>query len=91
MEKLRLEAYIYGIVQGVGFRFFVLTNARKLGLTGYVENMWDGSVHVVCEGTKDNLLQLVELLKKGPHSARVEKVKYSFANYTGEFPDFEVY
>ncbi|MCI4462811.1 MAG: acylphosphatase [Caldisericum sp.] len=91
MEKLRLEASVFGIVQGVGFRYFVLTNARRLGLTGFVENMWDGSVHVVAEGDKENIMKLLEALKKGPHSARVEKVTYTFSEYKGEFTDFEVY
>ncbi|BAL80912.1 acylphosphatase [Caldisericum exile] len=91
MKKLRLEAFIYGIVQGVGFRYFVLTNARKLGITGYVENVWDGSVHVIAEGEKENLEKLVEYLKRGPRSARVDKVTYTLSEYKGEFTDFEVY
>ncbi|MGB9854992.1 MAG: acylphosphatase [Caldisericum exile] len=91
MEKLRLEAFVYGIVQGVGFRFFVLSNARKLGLTGYVENMWDGSVHVVAEGERNRLQKLLEYLKIGPRSAVVDKVTYNYSEYKGEFTDFEVY
>jgi Acylphosphatases len=53
--------------------------------------MWDGSVHVVAEGDKENIMKLLEALKKGPHSARVEKVTYTFSEYKGEFTDFEVY
>lgn len=91
MEKSRLEAFVYGIVQGVGFRYFVRTHAIRLNLTGFVENLWNGAVHVVAEGEKENLLKLLELLKKGPSMARVERVDFSFGEFKNEFIDFEVY
>jgi|UniRef100_A0A7C4U133 acylphosphatase len=91
MEKGRLEAMVYGVVQGVGFRYFVRHYALKLNLTGFVENMWDGSVHVVAEGDNHSLNKLLELLKRGPTSARVEKVEFKFTQYKNEFIDFEVY
>jgi len=44
MKKVRLEAKIFGIVQGVGFRYFARHYALRFGLTGFVENLEDGSV-----------------------------------------------
>jgi len=52
MEKLKLEIDVYGVVQGVGFRYFTRFHAKRLGLTGFVENVFDGSVHIVAEGER---------------------------------------
>jgi acylphosphatase len=71
-----LHAIVRGRVQGVGFRDFVLTHARQLGLSGYARNLPDGrSVEVVAEGTRQSLERLIERLYEGPRSARVESVE----------------
>lgn len=41
------QFFIFGRVQGVGFRFFTLQQAGKLGLKGIVRNRIDGSVEVI--------------------------------------------
>ena len=46
----RLVATVRGMVQGVGFRWFVQREAARLGLDGWVANQVDGSVEVVAEG-----------------------------------------
>ncbi|HOK33880.1 MAG TPA: acylphosphatase [Fervidobacterium sp.] len=61
MEVIWKEWNITGIVQGVGFRYFVKNVARAIGVRGYVRNEDDGSVTVVAGG---NEAQLQELLKK---------------------------
>lgn len=50
-ELVRLTATVTGRVQGVGFRYRTMAEARHLGLTGEAVNRWDGSVFVVAEGT----------------------------------------
>ncbi|MEF3245559.1 MAG: acylphosphatase [Caldisericaceae bacterium] len=91
MEKLRAEIYVYGIVQGVGFRYFTRTHARKIGLTGFVENLIDGSVHIVVDGTEASLKQFIEIVKRGPYGARVDKVDVKYSQVKNEFVDFEIY
>ena len=86
----RLEIRIKGRVQGVGFRHFTMQQARRLGVNGWVRNESDGSVRVVAEGAKDVLEQLLERLKKGPSSARVEDVKPQWSNASGDVSGFTV-
>ena len=50
--KKRLEAIVYGYVQGVYFRYYTKREAENLGLTGWVANRSDGAVQVVAEGDK---------------------------------------
>ncbi len=86
----RLEARIRGAVQGVGFRWFVQRNARRLGLTGWTANEADGSVRVVAEGPPADLDQLAAALTDGPSGARVAGVQSTRLPATGEFSSFDI-
>lgn len=90
MEKVRAEFYISGRVQGVGFRYFVYTKAKELGLMGYTKNLYDGRVETVVEGEKKLVSDLFEKLKQGPSMSRVEKVTADYSDYTGQFDSFEI-
>jgi acylphosphatase len=68
---------VSGLVQGVGFRWFVARHARSLGLTGYARNLPNGSVEVVVSGPDEALLALERLLRAGPAHAQVEQVERS--------------
>lgn len=50
MSKVCIIAWVYGRVQGVGFRYTTQYEAKRLGLTGYAKNLDDGSVEVVACG-----------------------------------------
>jgi acylphosphatase len=72
-----MAAYRYlvtGRVQGVGYRYFVLREAERLGLAGFTRNLPDGSVEVVAEGTDEVLGQLEARLRAGPSFASVAGV-----------------
>jgi acylphosphatase len=86
----RLQAVVYGRVQGVGFRFFTRDTASELGLTGWVANRYDGSVEVVAEGPRATLDQLLSYLHQGPPMARVDQVQHDFMTATREFKRFTV-
>ena len=65
MEQIkRYKAVITGNVQGVGLRVFVMDNASKLGITGWVRNMADGTVEMEAQGNPDKLDQLFATIKK---------------------------
>ena len=75
MSKVCIIAWVYGRVQGVGFRYTTQHEAQRLRLTGYAKNMDDGSVEVVACGESDRVEQLMKWLKAGgPSSARVDRV-----------------
>lgn len=84
----RLHAIVTGRVQGVGFRYHTTNTARQLGLNGWVKNLPDQSVEVVAEGNRQQLEVLVDFLKQGPSSARVQNVQYEWQPATNEFTSF---
>ncbi|HDI75167.1 MAG TPA: acylphosphatase [Thermoprotei archaeon] len=86
----RIHAYVKGIVQGVGFRYFVYRHAKTLGLTGYVRNLPDGRVEVVAEGSEESLRELVSLLWEGPVGSYVENVELEWSEAKNEFKDFKI-
>jgi acylphosphatase len=88
MSALRLRAVVRGEVQGVGFRWAVQRHAGQLGLTGYAENLRDGSVRVEAEGAPERLDQLEAFLQAGPRWAEVQSVDTERVPATGEFREF---
>jgi acylphosphatase len=66
---------VSGMVQGVGFRWFVARHARSLGLIGYAVNLPDGRVEVLVDGSGEALEALERLLRTGPASAQVDRVE----------------
>jgi acylphosphatase len=68
---------VSGLVQGVGFRWFVARHARSLGLAGFARNLPDGRVEVVVSGPDEALPTLEQLLRSGPANAQVERVERS--------------
>ena len=81
---------ISGKVQGVGFRYFVQTTARQLGLSGWVKNYPDGSVIGVAEGEHGLIVAFLKELKVGNRWSRVEEIENQPQGYSGEFKSFEI-
>ena len=73
-DENRVHLRVIGRVQGVGFRWFVTSEANRLGLAGWVRNNADGSVELEAEGPCEALEQLRERVRQGPPAARVERV-----------------
>jgi acylphosphatase len=90
MEKVRVRVRIKGFVQGVFFRASTRDVARRLGLTGWVRNLPDGSVEAVFEGDKERVREAVIWCHKGPHGASVTDVDEEWLEYKGEFNNFEI-
>ncbi len=86
----RLEAVVHGRVQGVGFRYFVIRQASRLGLSGWVANEPTGRVRCVAEGPRPVLEALLEALRDGPPGAFVERVDPVWSAATNEFEGFDV-
>lgn len=86
----RLEASVYGQVQGVSFRVAIRRIAQSLGLRGWVRNEMDGSVRVVAEGDEAALRKLLAYLHEGPPLARVVRVDTEWREATRAFSSFQV-
>ncbi len=86
----RLTARVAGRVQGVYFRAFTRNQARRLGLSGWVRNEYDGSVSLVAEGPREVLERLLVTVQRGPSGARVDHVSADWSEATGEYDGFGV-
>lgn len=62
-EKVRKHIFFYGRVQGVGFRYYAVQKVNQLGLTGWVKNLYDGSVEMEVEGQEELIDQLIIFLQ----------------------------
>jgi DNA ligase D-like protein (predicted 3'-phosphoesterase) len=74
-DEVAVRAVVRGDVQGVGFRYAVCSEARRLGIMGWVRNDEDGSVRVHAEGPAQAVEELASLLRDGPPGARVAGVE----------------
>jgi acylphosphatase len=86
----RLHATVRGRVQGVGFRAAAAAEARRLGLTGWVRNRFDGSVEVLAEGADGDADAFLAWLRKGPSLAHVTGVDPDWLAPVGDGVSFEV-
>ncbi len=72
---MRRQYLIEGGVQGVGFRYFTVGVARRIGIRGWVRNLPDGSVEALGDGTADQLREFETALHAGPSAATVTNVR----------------
>lgn len=89
-EVIGVHVLIRGRVQGVGFTTFAQSEAKKLGLEGYVRSLPDGRVEVVAEGAKEKVSILLEKLERGPRGARVENLEKRGVLPLGKHGEFEI-
>lgn len=74
MTKIRKHFIFYGSVQGVGFRYRAYHSAIIFGVTGWVKNLWDGSVEMEAEGTEQAIENVILSIEKGSY-IRVENMR----------------
>jgi len=93
IEKPAIEARLFlvkGRVQGVGFRWFDEREAHLLGVAGWVRNNSDGSVEVLAQGSREQLLGLRSRLRDGPRASRVDDVQEREANPVPNLSTFRI-
>ncbi len=84
MEKVRKHIVFYGYVQGVGFRWKASQSARRLGISGWVRNLSDGSVEMEAEGTEYDISDLIKTLED--HSwGSVERIESEYVPVHGDY------
>ncbi|MGC8975609.1 MAG: acylphosphatase [Thermoprotei archaeon] len=89
-ECVRAHLRIYGLVQGVFFRSSMRDVALRLGVTGWVRNLPDGSVEAVVEGDPEKVRELIKWTHRGPPTAVVEEVRIEYSECTREFKTFRI-
>jgi len=82
--------FISGFVQGVGFRYFVRSQAISLGLCGWVRNVPDSRVEVVIQGSKKKIEALIAHCQLGPVVSNVEQVDVVWESVTTQLTKFVV-
>ena len=82
-------ALVRGRVQGVGFRYSTVMEARQLHINGWVRNSRDGNVEVWAEGPDDKLALFLDWLYEGPSFSRVESIRKENVAPKG-YQDFNV-
>jgi acylphosphatase len=81
------DIQIFGMVQGVGFRYSARHAARNYSIKGYVRNMPDGSVYIEAEGKEQNMAEFIKWCMKGPGPAYIENINVE----EGAMKNFEVF
>ena len=84
------KVWVRGVVQGVGFRYFVSRLARQYGLTGIVKNLYDGRVYIEVEGDKEVIEAFLKDVRVGHRWAHVSGVEVQLEPYSGKYRDFEI-
>jgi acylphosphatase len=88
--KKRVHVYYSGTVQGVGFRYTVDRLARETAVSGWVKNIPDGRVELLCEGEETSLKELLRKIKSGTMRNYIDSADVSWSEPSDEFEGFEI-
>lgn len=88
MKELKID--VFGRVQGVGFRQFVKKTADALGLSGSVQNLPDGRVSVVAQGSRSRLLEFLTRVQRGSFLSKVAGMTYLWRESSKGYSDFVI-
>ena len=88
--QVGVHIIVQGMVQGVGFRYFVSRQATKLSLSGFVRNLYDGDVEIEAYGDRSLLEELIKEVKVGPRSAYVKDLRIEWKEFQERYMGFEV-
>ncbi len=89
-SEKRAEIIANGLVQGVGFRYYIIKNAESLELKGYTKNLFSGEILTVVEGSRAKIEELFKRIKIGPSHASVKNCKIEWGESKNEFIHFEI-
>ncbi len=85
-----MHVRVSGLVQGVGFRYFVVMKARDHDVRGWVRNQINGDVEVLAQGGETALTAMLADLRVGPRSAQVKDIRIDWLDDTYTYNEFEI-
>ncbi|TSA19339.1 acylphosphatase [bacterium] len=88
--QIGVHMTVQGLVQGVGFRYFVYRHASRLGLKGWVRNLYNSDVEIEAEGDRSMVEELIKEIKVGPRSAHVKDLKIEWQDFKNRYQAFEI-
>lgn len=83
MSRTAASLRVEGRVQGVGYRWWAVEAAQRLGLSGWARNRTDGSVEILAIGAPAAISALEAACGEGPPAARVSAVRRAPAGDDG--------
>jgi acylphosphatase len=86
----QVHVFVRGKVQGVGFRAFTKERADEVEVKGWVKNLLDGRVEAVMQGRSDAIEKVLQGVRKGPRSSRVDGVEVKDEAIGEKFASFKV-
>ncbi|UCG53165.1 MAG: acylphosphatase [Candidatus Latescibacterota bacterium] len=86
----RLHVWVEGLVHGVFFRDTTRQVARGLNLSGWVKNLPDHRVEAVFQGDRESCERILEFVRKGPPSARVDHVEFQWEDDEEDLNGFQI-
>ena len=89
-DKVNARVIISGRVQGVCFRMETKQAAERLGVSGWVKNLADGTVEALFEGKKSGVDAVLSWCEKGPPMSVVTNMDIEWGNYSGRFKRFDI-
>ena len=89
-ELKRAKIIVNCLVQGVGYRYFVIRHADNLSLKGYTQNLFTGEVLTEEEGDESLIQELIKQLKICPSKSHIVNCSVDWSEYKNEFKRFEV-
>jgi acylphosphatase len=81
---------VSGVVQGVGFRYFVYELANSFNLAGYVKNLYSGDVEIEVEGDENIINAFIKEINIGPRHGHVTGLNVVAGSYSGKYKKFEI-
>ncbi len=81
---------VSGMVQGVGYRYFVYRLAKRMNLTGWVKNLPNGEVEIEVEGQKGIIESFMKELPVGNSSAVVRNIEVNWEKPVGQYRNFDI-
>jgi acylphosphatase len=88
--EIRAHVLVSGLVQGVGYRYFVFNLAISLGLVGYVRNIFSGEVEIEVQGDRSMIEEFIKDVKIGPRVAHIKDLKIEWLKCAKSYRSFEI-